>query len=149
MPEDGYHLTEDLVDHAIDWVRTQHTLTPDRPFFTYLALGATHAPFHVAPEWTGAVRGPVRRRAGTRSASETLARQKELGRRPRHAELAPWAQGVPHWDELDDDQPAVAARLMETYAGFAEHADPQVGRFVDALEELGVARRHAGGLPAR
>ena len=51
LPEDGYHLSEDLVDHAIDWVRTSSTLTPDRPFFTYLALGATHAPLHVAREW--------------------------------------------------------------------------------------------------
>ena len=51
LPEDGYHLTEDLVDHAVDWVQSQQTLTPDKPFFTYLALGATHAPFHVPRAW--------------------------------------------------------------------------------------------------
>ena len=68
----------------------------------------------------------------------TLERQKELGVVPPDTELAPWADGVPHWDELDRRPAPLAARLMETYAGFAEHADAQVGRLVDALEDLGV-----------
>jgi len=137
LPEEGYHLTEDLVDRAIDWVTNQQAITPDRPFFTYLALGATHAPFHVAPEWREKYAG--RFDAGWDAQREaTLARQKELGIVPEDAELAPWAEGVPHWDELDETERRVAARFMETYAGFAEHADVQVGRFVDALEELGV-----------
>ena len=78
LPEEGYHLTEDLVDHAVDWVRTQQSLTPYRPFFTYLALGATHAPFHVATEWIERYEGrfddgwDVMR-------EEILERQKELG----------------------------------------------------------------------
>ena len=137
LPEEGYHLSEDLVDHAIDWVTTQQAITPDRPFFTYLALGATHAPFHVAPEWRDKYAGrfddgwDVQR-------ERTLARQKELGIVPEWAELAPWSDGVPHWDELDETEQRVAARFMETYAGFAEHADVQVGRLVDALDELGV-----------
>jgi arylsulfatase len=137
LPEEGYHLTEDLVDRAIDWVTNQQAITPDRPFFTYLALGATHAPFHVAPEWREKYAG--RFDAGWDAQREaTLARQKELGIVPQDAELAPWADGVPHWDELDETERRVAARFMETYAGFAEHADTQVGRFVDALEDLGV-----------
>jgi arylsulfatase A-like enzyme len=137
LPEDGYHLSEDLVDHAIDWVTTQQAITPDRPFFTYLAFGATHAPFHVAAEWRDKYAG--RFDAGWDAQREaTLARQKELGIVPPTAELAPWAEGVPHWDELDETERRVAARFMETYAGFAEHTDAQVGRFVDALEEAGV-----------
>ena len=137
LPEDGYHLTEDLVDHAIDWVENQQAITPDRPFFTYLALGATHAPFHVAPQWRDKYAG--RFDAGwDAQREETLARQKELGIVPESAELAPWAEGVPHWDELDETEKRVAARFMETYAGFAEHADVQVGRFVDSLDDLGV-----------
>lgn len=136
LPEEGYHLTEDLVDHAIGWVRDQRFLTPDRPFFAYLALGATHAPFHVRPEWVEPYRG--RFDAGWDAMrEEILVRQKELGVVPAHTELAPWAEGVPHWDELDDAGRRVAVRLMETYAGFAEHADHEVGRLVDALEELG------------
>ena len=78
LPEDGYHLSEDLVDHAISWIENQQAITPDRPFFTYVALGATHAPFHVAPEWREKYAGrfddgwDVQR-------ERTLARQKELG----------------------------------------------------------------------
>jgi arylsulfatase A-like enzyme len=137
LPEDGYHLTEDLVDHAVDWVRTQQALTPDKPFFTYLALGATHAPFHVPRPWREKYEG--RFDAGWDAMRETtLARQKELGLVPPDTELAPWAPGVPHWDDLDEVSQRVAARFMETYAGFAEHADRQVGRLVDALDDLGV-----------
>ena len=135
-PEDGYHLSEDLVDHAIDWVHTQRTLTPDRPFFTYLAMGASHAPLHVAPEWQEKYRGSFDH-GWDRQREMTLERQKELGVVAPDTELAPWADGVPHWDELGDNQRALAARFMETFAGFTEHADAQVGRFVEAIEELG------------
>jgi arylsulfatase A-like enzyme len=135
-PEDGYHLSEDLADHAIDWVRTQRTLTPDRPFFVYLAFGASHAPLHVGPEWRRRYDGDFDH-GWDRQRELVLARQKELGVVPPDAELAPWADGVPHWDELTDTQRALAARFMETFAGFTEHADAQVGRFVAALEELG------------
>ena len=137
LPEDGYHLTEDLVDHAVDWVTTQQALSPDKPFFAYLALGATHAPFHVPAEWRDRYKG--RFDDGWDAERETiLERQKELGVVPPDAELSPWAEGVPHWNELDEQTREVAARFMETYAGFAEHADHHVGRLVDALQEIGV-----------
>jgi arylsulfatase A-like enzyme len=137
LPENGYHLTDDLVDHAIDWIRTQRTLTPTRPFFTYLALGATHAPFHVDREWIAEYAGEFD--DGWDAQREaTLARQKKLGVVPKSTELAPWADGVPHWDELTPAARRVAARLMETYAGFAEHADCQVGRLIDVIDEIGV-----------
>ncbi|GAA3626871.1 arylsulfatase AtsD [Kineosporia mesophila] len=135
-PEDGYHLSEDLVDQSIDWIRTQRSLTPGRPFFTYLAMGASHAPLHVAPQWREKYAG--RFDAGWDVArEEILARQKELGVIPEDAELAPWADGLPHWDELSDNQKQISARFMETFAGFTEHCDTQVGRLVDALEGLG------------
>ena len=137
LPEDGYHLSEDLVDHAISWVENQQAITPDRPFFTYLALGATHAPFHVAPEWQAKYAGRFDEGWDVQR-ERTLARQKTLGIVPESTELAAWADGVPRWDELDDTERRVAARFMETYAGFAEHADTQVGRFVDALDDMGV-----------
>ena len=136
-PEDGYHLTEDLIDQAIDWVDSQQAVTPDKPFFTYIALGAAHAPIHVAPEWIEKYAG--RFDDGWDELRErTLARQKDMRLVPESADLAPWAEGVPHWDELDDTERRVAARYMEAYAGFTEHADVQVGRFVDALEDRGV-----------
>ena len=137
LPEDGYHLSEDLVDRAIDWVTNQQAITPDRPFFTYVALGATHAPFHVAPEWRDKYAGKFDE-GWDAQREATLARQKEIGLVPEDAELSPWADGVPHWDELDETERKVAARFMETYAGFTEHADAQIGRLVDALDDLGV-----------
>ncbi|WP_433802211.1 arylsulfatase [Actinomycetospora sp. CA-084318] len=135
-PEDGYHLSEDLVDHAVDWVRTQRSLTPDRPFLTYLAFGASHAPLHVAPEWRDRYRGEFDD-GWDRLRDRTLARQKELGVVPEHTELAPWPDSVPHWDSLDGTRRTLGARFMETFAGFTEHADAQLGRFVDELEALG------------
>lgn len=134
--DDGYHLTEDLVDRSVDYVRTQHSLAPDKPFFLYLSPGATHAPFHVAPGWRDRYRGAFddgydeqRRR--------TLERQIEKGLVPEGTDLSPWPADVPRWDELTRDQRAVSARFMETYAGFAEHADTHVGRLVDELVATG------------
>ena len=134
-PEQGYHLSEDLAGHAIDWVRTQRALTPDRPFFTYLAFGASHAPLHVAPQWRDRYRGQFDH-GWDRQRELTLQHQKRLGVVPEDAELAPWADGVPRWDELPDTRRALAARFMETFAGFTEHADRQVERFVAELAAL-------------
>ncbi|PUB24497.1 arylsulfatase [Promicromonospora sp. AC04] len=136
-PEEGYHLTEDLVDHACSWVRQQKALMPDKPFFVYLAPGATHAPHHVAREWIEKYRGrfddgwDVQR-------ERTFARQKELGVVPPEADLTPRHGEIPAWDDMPDDMKPVLAREMETYAGFLEHTDTQVGRLIDALEDLGV-----------
>jgi arylsulfatase len=136
-PEQGYHLSEDLVDHAVSWVQTQQTLTPRRRFFAYVAFGATHAPFHVAPAWRDRYAGRFDH-GWDRQRELTLRRQREIGVVPPDARLAPWADGVPRWADLGDTERVVAARFMETYAGFAEHTDAQVGRLVDALAEIGV-----------
>ncbi len=136
-PEDGYHLSEDLVNHAIDWIAMQQTLTSDRPFFAYVAFGATHAPFHVAPEWTTRYHGAFDE-GWDLQREETLVRQRALGIVPDQTVLSPWAAGVPHWDSLDETERRVAARFMETYAGFADHTDAQVGRLVDTLEARGI-----------
>ncbi|MEU7892537.1 arylsulfatase [Nonomuraea sp. NPDC049152] len=136
-PAEGYHLSEDLVDETIAWVRAQRSLTPDKPFFAYLSFGAVHAPHHVAPEWREPYRG--RFDDGWDAQRErTLERQKAMGVVPAEAELAPWPEGIPHWDRLTEQQKQVAAALMENYAGFAAHTDHQVGRLVDLLGEMGV-----------
>jgi arylsulfatase len=134
-PEEGYHFTEDMTDHAIDWVRQQKALMPDKPFFVYYAPGATHAPHHVAPEWSAKYKG--RFDAGWDALrEETLARQKELGVVPADAELTARPDEIPAWDDMPDDLKPVLARQMEVYAGFMEHTDHHVGRLVDALAEL-------------
>ena len=136
-PEEGYHLTEDLADHAISWVRQQKALMPDKPFFVYFAPGATHAPHHVPSEWIDKYAG--RFDDGWDAQRErTFARQKELGVIPADAELTERHAEIPAWDEMPDQLKPVLARQMEVYAGFLEHTDYHVGRLIDAVEDLGV-----------
>lgn len=132
-PEEGYHLSEDLADQLIQWVEGQQALTTGKPFFAYLSFGATHAPLQVPREWIEKYRGRFDH-GWDRQREITLKRQQETGVVPDDAELAPWAPGLPHWDEITEPQRQAAALLMELYAGFAEHTDAQVGRVVDALE---------------
>jgi arylsulfatase len=135
--EDGYHLTEDLADHAISWIRTQKALMPDRPFFVYFAPGATHAPHHVPAEWADKYRG--RFAAGwDEQRVRTFERQKELGVIPGDAELTPRHAEIPAWDDMPDELKPVLERQMEVYAGFLEHTDHHVGRVIDAIDDLGV-----------
>ncbi|TDD90648.1 arylsulfatase [Saccharopolyspora karakumensis] len=134
--EDGYHLSEDLVDQVVSWVRTHDTLTPDQPWFAYLSYGACHTPFHLPRSWRDAYRGEFAH-GWDEQRERTLARQRELGVVGPDTELAPWCDGVPRWDELSDVQREVAERLMESYAAFAEHTDVQTGRLVDELEAMG------------
>ena len=133
--EEGYHFTEDMTDHAIDWIRQQKALMPDKPFFVYYAPGATHAPHHVPPEWSAKYKGKFDQ-GWDALREETYARQKELGVIPDDAELTARPAEIPAWDEMPDDMKPVLARQMEVYAGFLEHTDHHVGRVIDALEDL-------------
>ncbi|GAA2061260.1 arylsulfatase [Leifsonia soli] len=136
-PEEGYHLTEDLADHASTWIRTQKALMPDKPFFVYFAPGATHAPHHVPKEWADKYAGKF---AGGWDAlrEQTFARQKELGVIPADAELTPRNAEIPAWDDMPEELKPVLEREMEVYAGFLEHTDHQVGRVLDTVEDLGI-----------
>ena len=133
--EEGYHLTEDLTDRAVGWIRQQKALMPDRPFFVYYAPGATHAPHHVAQEWVDKYRGQFSHGWDVQR-EQILARQKELGVVPADTELTPRNDLITAWDDMPDDLKPVLERQMEVYAGFLEHTDRQVGRLVDTLEEL-------------
>ena len=133
--EEGYHFTEDMTDHTIDWIRQQKALMPDKPFFVYYAPGATHAPHHVPPEWSAKYKGKFDQ-GWDALREETYARQKELGVIPDDAELTARPAEIPAWDETPDDMKPVFARQMEVYAGFLEHTDHHVGRVIDALEDL-------------
>lgn len=135
-PEEGYHLTEDLADKAIAWVRQQKVLTPDKPFFLYFAPGATHAPHHVPQQWAERYRG--RFDDGWDVLRERIfARQKELGVVPADAELTRRHDAIPAWDEMDERLLPVLRREMENYAGFLEHTDHQVGRVVEEIDRIG------------
>jgi arylsulfatase len=134
-PEEGYHLTEDLTDRAIDWIRQQKALMPDKPFFVYFAPGATHAPHHVPPEWSAKYRGRFDQGWDVLR-EEILARQKELGVVPTDAELTARPAEIPAWADMPEELKSVLARQMEVYAGFLEHTDYHVGRLLDAVADL-------------
>jgi arylsulfatase A-like enzyme len=136
-PEEGYHFTEDMTDHAIDWIRQQKALMADKPFFVYFAPGATHAPHHVPAEWSARYKGRFDR-GWDALREETIARQKQLGAIPPDAELTARPAEIPAWDDMPDDLKPVLARQMEVYAGFLEHTDHHVGRLIDALADLEV-----------
>ncbi len=134
-PEEGYHFTEDMTDKAIDWIREQKALLPDKPFFVYYAPGATHAPHHVPTEWSDKYEGHFD--DGWDALRErTFARQKELGVVPADAELTERPAEIPAWDDMPDDLKPVLARQMEVYAGYLEHTDHHIGRLIDALADL-------------
>jgi arylsulfatase A-like enzyme len=134
---DDYHLTEDLTDRAVGWMRQQKALMPDKPFFVYFAPGATHAPHHVPKEWADKYAGQFD--DGWDDQRERIfVRQKELGVIPADAELTARHDEITAWDDMPDDLKPVLARQMEVYAGFLEHTDHHVGRLVDAIDDLGV-----------
>jgi len=132
----NYHLTEDLADRAIAWMRAQQSVTPDKPFFVYFAPGAAHAPLQVPQPWIEKYRGRFDQ-GWDQLREEVFARQKKLGVVPANAELTSRPEGLPPWDSLDPNAKKIAARLMETYAGFLEHTDHEVGRLVQALKDSG------------
>ncbi len=137
-PEEGYHLTEDLADRAIGYLRQQTSLTPDKPFFVYFAPGATHAPHHVPSEWSDRYAGEFD--DGWDALREkTFERQKAMGVVPADADLTARSAGIPAWADVDDALKPVLARQMEIYAGFLEHTDHHIGRVLDTLDELGIA----------
>jgi arylsulfatase A-like enzyme len=136
-PEEGYHLTEDLADRAVSWVRQQKALMPDKPFFLYFAPGATHAPHHVPQEWADKYRGRFDEGWDVQR-ERTFARQKELGVIPSDADVTARHAEITAWDDMPDELKPVLARQMEVYAGFLEHTDFHVGRLIDAIEDLGV-----------
>jgi arylsulfatase len=139
-PDEGYHLTEDLVDAAIRMVQDQQQATPEKPFFLYLATGAAHAPHHVPAAWAERYRGAFD--DGWEAYRErTFARQRALGVVPpetRLTERPPW---VPAWSALGAKERRLFARMMEVFAGFVSHTDHHLGRLMAFLETIGVADR--------
>jgi arylsulfatase len=132
----GYHFTTDMTDKAIQWVSAQKSLTPDKPFYMYFAPGATHAPHHVPKEWPAKYKGQF---AGgwDKLREETFERQKQLGVIPPDTKLTPRPKEIPAWADMSAVQRRLFEKQMETFAGFAEHTDHEVGRLIAQLEKIG------------
>ena len=153
-PEEGYHLSDDLSDKAIEFIRDSRVIEPDKPFFMYFASQAGHAPHHVPKEWADKYKG--RFDQGYEAIrSEILERQKELGLLPQNTELSkinphgepqttgpdgqPWPMldTVRPWDSLSADEQRLFARMAEVFAGYISYTDDRIGRVLDFLEESG------------
>lgn len=131
----GYHLTEDLVDHAIGFVRDQHCSAPERPFYLYLSLGAVHAPHHARRSYIDRYRGAFD--AGwDETRSDWFQRQKDMGIVPADTELPERNPGVPAWNDISPGDRAYTARQQEVFAGFLQHTDEQVGRLIEFLQSI-------------
>ena len=135
-PQDGYHLSEDLVDQALKMVSDSRGVRPDRPFFLYLPFGATHAPHQAPASYLAKYRGAFD--DGWDVARQRwFDRQIERGVIPATTALAPRNPGVDAWDDLGDNQRRLACRLQEAFAAFLDHTDDQIGRLVDGLRAMG------------
>ncbi|MDD3797791.1 MAG: arylsulfatase [Novosphingobium sp.] len=135
-PGDHYHLSEDLVDQSIKWLRSQHSVTPDKPFFLYLATGAIHAPIQVPKEYIDKFRSKFDQ-GWDKLREEIFAREKRLGVIPKDTKLTPRPDGMPAWDSLSPEEKKFASAEMEAYAAFLAHTDDQVGRLVQELKNSG------------
>jgi arylsulfatase len=132
-----YHFTTDMTNQAISWMRFQKALAPDKPFFMYYAPGATHAPHHAPKEYIEKYKGKFDN-GWDAMREQTFERQKKLGIIPQNAKLAPKPADIKDWDKLSADEKKLFSRQMEVYAGFAEQTDYEIGRLVDAIQELGI-----------
>ncbi|MCR9292307.1 MAG: arylsulfatase [bacterium] len=136
--EDGsaYHFTTDIADKAIRMMRASKAVAPQRPFLVYFATGATHAPHQVPAEWIKKFSGQFDD-GWDAYREKTLKRQIELGVVPEGTQLTPRPTSLPAWDSLPANEKRVYARMMEVFAGFTAHTDHEVGRLLDAIEDMG------------
>ena len=132
-----YHLTEDMAEKAIQWMRTSKTLNPDKPFFVYFTPGAVHGPFHIFKEWADKYDGKFDE-GWEVLRTMTFEKQKELGWIPQDAVLNPLAETQQKWEDIPKSQREFQIRLMEIFAGFLEHTDVQYGKIVDEIERQGM-----------
>lgn len=134
--DEKYHLTEDMAEKAITWLKQHRSFSPDQPFLMYWAPGAAHGPHHVFPEWAKKYRGKFDQ-GWDKLRKEIFARQKQLGWIPEDTKLTERAETMAAWDDIPKSERDFQLRLMELFAGFVEHTDSQVGKLVDYLEETG------------
>lgn len=131
-----YHLSEDLADKAVSWLKRHRAFAPDKPFFLYWAPGAAHGPHHVFKEWSDRYKGKFD--DGWDAFRERIfARQKQIGWISSKTNLTPRPETLAAWDSIPESERPFQRRLMEIFAGFTEHVDAQVGRLIDGLEEIG------------
>ena len=134
---ENYHLSEDLADKAIAWLRQHRAYAPDKPFFLYWASGAAHGPHHIFKEWADKYKG--RFDDGWDALRErTFKHQKDLGWIPANAQFTPRDPTMAGWDSIPESERPFQRRLMELFTGFTEHVDVQVGRIIEEIDRQGI-----------
>jgi len=133
---ENYHFTTDMTNQAVNWVKAQQSLTPDKPFFIYFATGAVHAPHHVPRKWADKYKGKFDD-GWDKIRQQTFDRQKAMGLIPKNTKLPPKPKDIKDWDMLSADEKKLFSRQAEVFAGFLEHTDYEIGRLVAAIEEIG------------
>ena len=133
---ENYHFSVDMTNQAVNWVKAQQSMTPDKPFMVYYATGAVHAPHHVPKEWADRYKGQFDK-GWDEVRKDTLERQKKMGIIPADTRLGERPKDLAAWDTLPADQRRLFARQAEVFAGFLEHTDNEVGRLRQALEDIG------------
>nr|WP_298727641.1 arylsulfatase [uncultured Steroidobacter sp.] len=131
----NYHLTTDLADKSIAWLQRAKAIAPDKPFFLYVATGATHAPHQAPREWIDKFKGRFDEGWDVYR-QQTIERQKKLGVIPQQTQLTKRSKGLPAWESLNAGQKRLYARMMEVFAGFAAQCDHELGRIVEAVKQL-------------
>jgi arylsulfatase A-like enzyme len=131
----NYYLTTDLADHSIAWLRQIRSLAPDKPYFLYLAPGATHAPHHASPEWIAKFKGQFDQGWDVYR-QQTFERQKRLGVIPANAQLTPRPAELPAWESLSADQKRLFARMMEVFAAYTAQTDYEMNRVLDVVRAM-------------
>ncbi len=135
-PEEGYHLTEDLVDKAMGFIADAKQIAPNKPFFLYFCTGAMHAPHQVPKEWADKYAGKFDD-GWDAYREKVFAKQKRLGIVPKSAELSRHDPDVQDWNSLKPDERKLYSRMMEVFAGFLTHTDHHIGRLLDFLKSIG------------
>ena len=134
--EHPYYFPDAMATRTIEWLHEVRAQDARKPFFAYYSTGCSHAPHHVAKDWADKYKGKFDQ-GWDKLREETFARQKELGVIPADAELTPRDPAFPAWADVPDKLKPFYARQMEVYAGYSENADHNVGRVIDAIDELG------------
>ena len=138
LPKDPNHYYQtDVADHAISWIRSEKSLTPDKPFFVYYSAPGTHSPSQVPKEWRDKYKGKFDK-GWDKYREEILARQKKLGIVPPNTQLAPKPDVMQDWDKLSANEKKIFTRHQEIFAAYAEITDYEIGRVIQAIEDLGV-----------
>ncbi len=139
LPDDpNYHFMTDMTDKARAWIKHQKALTPDKPSFVYFAPGGVHAPHHVPKEWIARWEGKFDQ-GWDKIREETLARQIKMGIVPKGTKLAPKPEAIKDWDKLSADEKRLFTRQAEVFAAYVEYTDHEIGRMLEAFDEVGQA----------